>query len=591
MNLLQYVNKSETINNKLNSLLNLINYDYQNGKIRTETEYYYRIKNMLDEFYQSLNTPMFKYRPAISTPMSDEYNSMITETYKDLEYIINDCKILNELILQSFTDAELSRTMMTNSLNYLSKKIEGLGQSIFSEESISTVVFTELFNNTDTMGNLEDNDSCSINTKDGILTLRNNMSNGVAIKKIEIDNDVSNGFPGNTHCVDTLNSELHFLGQEGLHLNPYDMIDMNSDTWYEFELFSITDEVRKQCNSFGFEYDEGVSWINNKDSLRLKITLTLNSSEVCSWLSITPYLSNIKGTKNCILEYCDIVTASNNIYRVCDNQGFDDVLVFPFPPQEVKQIILSFIQPYKYQTKVGHYYYTAADTSNMSIFQEYDYSDMFSRVDGEKSQVSLLGVRYNPQTQWLDYSLGEQELPSEVYIKSKLFTLPNTTIDKKANQEIIDAYRYVIGIRNIKMTSSYFVPKGQYVSIPFNTEEVITSISLESNEYIPGDDIEILRYYISINGGITWHKIYPMHRGYQGICKYYVNNNTIDNLLTQDITLKKTKNIVMVGECHSVQLKIEMDRPFVTEENYMHSTPIVYDYKLRLTTGGETIEY
>ena len=53
----------------------------------------------------------------------------------------------------------------------------------------------------------------------------------------------------------------------------------------------------------------------------------------------------------------------------------------------------------------------------------------------------------------------------------------------------------------------------------------------------------------------------------------------------------KTKNIVMVGECHSVQLKIEMDRPFVTEENYMHSTPIVYDYKLRLTTGGETIEY
>ena len=141
MNLLQYVNKSETINNKLNSLLNLINYDYQNGKIRTETEYYYRIKNMLDEFYQSLNTPMFKYRPAISTPMSDEYNSMITETYKDLEYIINDCKILNELILQSFTDAELSRTMMTNSLNYLSKKIEGLGQSIFSEESINTVVF------------------------------------------------------------------------------------------------------------------------------------------------------------------------------------------------------------------------------------------------------------------------------------------------------------------------------------------------------------------------------------------------------------------------------------------------------------------
>ena len=33
----------------------------------------------------------------------------------------------------------------------------------------------------------------------------------------------------------------------------------------KFELFSITDEVRKQCNSYGFEYEEGISWVNNKD--------------------------------------------------------------------------------------------------------------------------------------------------------------------------------------------------------------------------------------------------------------------------------------------------------------------------------------
>ena len=56
-NLLQYTDKSSTIDNKLNSLLSQINYDYNNGNIRTETEYYYRIKNMLSEFYNSLTKP------------------------------------------------------------------------------------------------------------------------------------------------------------------------------------------------------------------------------------------------------------------------------------------------------------------------------------------------------------------------------------------------------------------------------------------------------------------------------------------------------------------------------------------------------
>ena len=122
MNLLQCTNKSKTIDNKLNSLLSQINYDYQNGNIRTETEYYYRVKNMLSDFYDSLTKPTFQYRPAVTTPMSDEYNAMITESYNDLEYIIKDCEALCELIKQSFIDAELSRDMMTNELSYLSKK-------------------------------------------------------------------------------------------------------------------------------------------------------------------------------------------------------------------------------------------------------------------------------------------------------------------------------------------------------------------------------------------------------------------------------------------------------------------------------------
>ena len=73
--------------------------------------------------------------------------------------------------------------------------------------------------------------------------------------------------------------------------------------------------------------------------------------------------------------------------------------------------------------------------------------------------------------------------------------------------------------------------------------------------------------------------------------KYYVNNDTIENLLANSKHAeKKSKNLSVVGECKSIQVKIEMNSP-KNVENAEYTTPIVYDYKLKLTTGGETIEY
>lgn len=589
-NLLQYTDKSITIDNKLNTLLAQINYDYQNGNIRTETEYYYRVKNMLAEFYESLTKPTFKFRPARTTPMSDEYNAMITESYNDMEYIIKDCEALSNLVSQSFTNAEISRDMMTNQLAYISKKITAIGESIATNQPAGMVVFTELFNDGEMMGNQGNDGACALNTTDGILTLGALASKSIDINVVQIDNEVSNGFPGNIHCVDTMNGEMHFIGREGLHNNIKKIISKTSDEWFEFELFAITDETRKACNSYGFEYDEGVSWVNNDDILRLKLIVVPKSTEACSWVSLTPYIPDIKGVKNCYLEKCEIVTSSNNIYEVCKNRPFDDTLVFPFPPQSIQRMELTFVQPSKYLTKVGHFYYTMADTTSMSIFQSFDYSDAYARVDGHNPSVSLLGVKYNPVTQWIEYPNSMIELPNAQFTKDNLFSLPASTIEKKSNQEIIDAYRYMIGIRNVSLSSSKFEKKSYYISQVFNTEDVITSITLETEEYIPGTNPEILKYFISLDGGLTWHPIYPIHRAYSGIYKYYVNNDSIENLLAKDTQNRRSKNLTVMGQCKSVQLKIEMNRP-TGIENEEYSTPIVYQYKLKLTTGGETIEY
>ena len=68
-NLLQYTDKSYTIDNKLDTLLSDINYQYKNGEIRTETEYYYKIKSMLKTFYERnlLTKEQYEYEIEVLT--------------------------------------------------------------------------------------------------------------------------------------------------------------------------------------------------------------------------------------------------------------------------------------------------------------------------------------------------------------------------------------------------------------------------------------------------------------------------------------------------------------------------------------------
>lgn len=591
-NLLQYTDKSVTIDNKLRILIAQINYKYKNGEIKTETEYYYKIKNMLKEFYDSLTKPSFKYRPAVTTPISSDYNAMINESYNDMEYIIKDCEALQDYVSQSFIDAQLSRTMMSNQLTYLNNKVNNIAQSIADNQSNGVIIFSDSFNDYNNVGNTRDENSCTIDTFDGILTLGGLTNSNAIISNIEIDNEYSNGFPGNTHCIDTLNADIHFVGQDGLHIDPRAMIDNNQDTWYEFEIFNVDDQVRKDCNSYGFDYEEGVSWVdNNVNLLRLKIRLTLAQAQVCSWVSVIPYVPDAKGGTYCTLEKCEIFSDTNNVYTVAKNVTFNETLTFAFPAQPIAYVELTFIQDIRYLTKVGHYFYTNLDTSKLSIYQNYEEAESYTRIDGPKPSVSMLGLKYDPTTKWVDYTSNTSITPSDTYIKSELFTTPESTIERKSNIEMIDAYRYMIGIKEIRLPQCVFQDESVYVSKIFTTDDVITSVCLETNEYIPEGDTSLLTYYISLDQGSTWYPITPLQRAYDGIYKYYINNDSIENLLTKDVNKFKAQNLSILSETKTIQLKIKMKKPAETTEFNQQATPIVYSYKLKVTTGGETIEY
>jgi hypothetical protein len=168
--------------------------------------------------------------------------------------------------------------------------------------------------------------------------------------------------------------------------------------------------------------------------------------------------------------------------------------------------------------------------------------------------------------------------------------MPANTIQRKVGQEIIDAYRYMIGIKNISLKSYIFNKKGVFISEVYTTDSPIDSVVLDADEYIPGNNPENLKYYLTFDGGINWHQIYPIKRSYAGVYKYTINNDTIANLMTTTNKEKRTKNLNMLTDIYSVQLKIEMNRP-VDVENSENTSPVVYKYKLTIETGGENIEY
>ena len=587
-NLLQYTDKSKIIDEKINSMIAAVQYDYANGNIKTESEYYYRIKNLLTEFYKSLTVPMFKFRPAVTTPISSEYNSMINEAYSDMKYIIDDCEMLKDFVSRSFSDAELTRGMMSNRINYMTRQIASLeSQSQVSENTDGMIVFTELFSDLEHIGNMDDAESLCVDTANSFLRLRSWSYIEIPVVNIMIDENESNGLPGTSHIASSLNGELYFDGQDKLHNDISSIIDDNSDTWFEYEIFNITDNVRSACNSYGFEYEEGVRWITDDNALRLKLVLYVNSTLPCTWVSLNPYLSEIKGIKNSYIEKCDIITTENITYRVAENVAFDDVVSCTFPAHTVQRVEITFVQGSKYLTKVGHFYYTAVDTNNVSLFQDTDDTDLFSRVDGPKPSVGLLGCKYDPKTQWVKFqqSKDEEEYDS-VYSKSRLFEPFESTVDRKSCVETVDAYRYMIGIRDISLVSCSFVESGKYISVRYETSEEITSVSLEADEYIPSGNIESVRYFISFDNGVIWHKIYPIHRAYMGIYKYFVNTDSIANQLGNR-TDKRTQSVSVLGRADHVHVKIEMDR----DPDVPYVSPIVNNYRLKLTVGGETYEY
>lgn len=594
-NLLQYANKTTVIDQMTANIINDLFSQYQSGGIQNETELFYRVKLELERFYQNLHKPSFQFRAAISTPVSSDYNQMVNEAVRDLRCLITDCQALSDALGNSFVEAEISRQLFNSELKYINQKLKDMNDKIAQNTDGTLFVYTESFNNLEQTENFMSNSSAYVNRNDNVLTLmptsQTNFENEAEIEILPS----SNGIPGNTHLADIINGKVTFDGNKDPHLDLKEMLDGNEDTWFEYEALQVTDEVIEECGNYGFHYQEGLSWITEDDILKLHLKVNLKSRPTCNWISLDPFISEVKGVKPAQLVRCLISDGGSQVQIIEKPQLFDDNIVLIFNPQPVAYIKLEFEQDKSYQVQVGHQYYLKTSKANLGYYDQSNSQDSY-RVEGPTPTVQAVGIQYDPKTRQFVPPTSERDnlyLKQEERLKQELFEPKPDLKDAKSKMELIPAKRFSIGIRKISIAHYRFNEKGEHISVPYTSSKPIKTVTLEADESVPDSFKEHLeagenpykwiKYAISIDDGATWHDIYPKHRAYDGPCRFEINHGDIRRYLGQGTARERVGVITSFTTVNSVKLKITLTKPSDDE----FQTPIVYQYKLKITTGED----
>lgn len=354
-----------------------------------------------------------------------------------------------------------------------------------------------------------------------------------------------NGFPGDTHQL--LADGSTFAGSNGAHADLGAVVDSNADTWFEYEIFEPT-----QIPMPFVAYREGCSWLQrNSGGLRLELELTLAKPEIVNWITLNPYTPGNAGATASTLEW--VILDDNHGSR----QGIPGSLlnrekVFWAAPQEVAKVRFNIVQLVPYPVEVG--------------------------LLGDIASVRHLGLTYDARGGTLiqpTYSPG-QSLTAEADIARAYFAQP---------ARVLQARRYDIGLRDIKIAGYRFAPSSNYVSKPFCVEEGISSLRLKPEVSLPPGNFESdwVKFSISIDDGQTYLPI-ALPWDLAGVHEYVFGDYP-------PMSLRKLGTVYMGGnKPQSVRVQIELNRPL---EGPMapYLGPLVHGYLLTAKTGDVSYDY
>lgn len=580
-NILQLVNKSKTLEEKARLQTQEVLKDMKKNNINSPVELMYRVYISMKAFYESIGKPSMTVRYAKDSPSSSDYNDTMNEIKADIKTISTECDNLNSVLRESYNQMELDRTTIDNMITNAKKKLEKARFKV--EEANGSDVFIESF----TSKNYFDvgaciNEAAFINTTYQYISLAttefNNLNEKTSIHLL----DGSNGFPGNTHQATLTDEKVKYVGESNLRMNLADILDESFDTWFEYELFKVSDDTLIKTLGLGFNYDEGIKWITSDGVLHLSLAIRFAKAEMINTLSLSPFISSDKDSLPCLIESITISDGRGTIREILSApETFNDSKVYSFPKQYCTEAIIELSQEIPYKTTIGHTYFKETPHSNIDYYKTNSANDS-NIVDGTMPSVSFVGMTYNDREKRYiqPYAKYGEALANESYIKQALFDLPDEADYKMPYTETLAADRFCIGVRDIGVSNYKYSPISDYVSNNYEVKKPISTVSIESNEFIPetfDTDVDWIKYYFTLNDGVDWHPIVPIGLfKKEGYNKYLINSGT-----PAEFRDGNTGYIETSEDNYNIRVKIELSRPINMSDSEFY-TPVVYEYKLQL---------
>lgn len=586
-NPLRIASKSKLIEEKTKLLFSDLKSRFDKGQIKTQTELSYLTYIALEDMFTQLGKPSMQKRYAIGTPESANYNSMMKEMYNDLLTLFAECKAMTTALQESFQQVEIERQGLNWQVKELNDRLNGIG--VMMTQSRGEVIFRDSFIDATKFDvSMIKDDPAAVNTTEGVLSLmkvesedyRNNVT--VRITK-------GNGFLGNTHQVRSLDGTYKFYGEESVNIDLLSIMDGNADTWFEYEAFSLPTETMNLTHGFGFDYQEGIKWVmDDRETLVIEMEVELPVAKTINWLSVSPFIPTDKGSTPSYIRSVVIQDGKGSFNEV--SSGYDilkEDIIYPFSRQVCKKIYVKIEQPSSYETLVGHIFYKELDSAENSYMQK-DREMEGRRIDGEKASIETLGYLFDPVSQSIIQPSRTEGISDEINeetIKAELFQLPEVTGQVQAGLEAVLAKRFLIGLRDVNVSSYRFAQTSEYISLCYDTEDEIKSIELDAVQQIPEElgDGDWITYQISVDEGKNWHRISPRWTtDGNAIIKYLINESVPEEGRYANYGYIDTNEPI-----RCVRLRIFLQRPIsITNADYY--TPLVKEYKLHCVTqkGG-----
>ena len=566
--------KVQMIDQKVQSIFMAIDAAYKRGEIQSEAEFAQKLMKGLIEFYSSIGLPTYKFRAAMATPVSSDYNQMIKEFIEDINTIFSESNRTIKLLESSFETMEQERQLMQSQIRYINKKAIDLSKKSGDKD---TAIEVDSFVDSDRFdSSMIKSTPVNLNKVEGLITLGLVKSNDLTQHLSLKITDDSNGLPGNTKVVSFFEDAIRFEGADGIHSNPKEMIDANKDTWFEYETFKVSSDVYNSKEGYGFDFKEGLQWITKENKLVMNLILELESAMDANWLTLSPFIPEHKGAIAATIK--EIIVDDGKGTRQSLLKGpveFKDDTVIPFERQMFKKAYIKIEQSMPYDIEVGHISYKEV-IGNQSIFQT---GTKTRSIEIPGPSVLSLGLYYNPSTGRYEQPGSKDEVTIGSAEAMKDLFEPKVREKVIGSIEAIAAKRYMIGVRGIGLSyNEEFAKESEYISQPIKTSSPIKSVRIECDEIIPlGFSEDMLEYSISIDDGQSWNKIQPINRKPFGQMMYYFNTQTPKSLRQSNVGYIDSKDDV-----YSLRYKVSMKRP----DSMKSSTPVVKEIKVIIETGG-----